>query len=104
MISIEFLRQFRFGGYAIFDFGVSFLGIYLLSAFLSKIFLKIKVFVPKQNWLFLTLPVSIIFHILVGSMTPMTKYFIDINGHYFLKILILVLTFLGVRGIRLVRK
>lgn len=50
MILIEFLRQFRFGGYAIFDFVIAFLGIYLLSPLLSKIFLKFRIDIPKQNW------------------------------------------------------
>jgi len=61
---IEFLRQFRFGGYAFFDLIVAFLGVYLLSPLLSKIFLKIKIYIPKSNWIFLTLPIGILIHIL----------------------------------------
>jgi len=76
MITIEYLRQFRFGEYAILDFAVSFLGIYLLSPLLSKTFLKINVEIPKKNWLYLTLPISIIAHLIVGTITPMTKSFI----------------------------
>ncbi len=103
MISIEFLRQFRLGEYAIFDFVVAFLGIYLLSPLLSKIFLKFRIDIPKRNWLFLTLPISIFAHLLVGNITPMTKDFIDINNHYILKILILGLLTLGIKGIRIVK-
>ena len=104
MISIEFLRQFRLGEYAIFDFAVAFLGIYLLSPLLSKIFLKIRISIPKQNWLFLTLPISIVAHLLVGKMTPMTQNFIDIHGHYILKVIILLLLILGLTSIRIVKK
>lgn len=60
-------------------------------------------YIPKKNWLFLTLPVGIIFHLLVGKITPLTKNVLDIHGHYFLKILILVLLVLGVRGIKITK-
>lgn len=104
MITIELLRQFRFGGYAIFDFVAAFLGIYLLSPFLSIIFLKLNVNIPKRNWLFLTIPISILAHLLIGKITPMTKDFVDIHSHYILKILILGLSILGIRDIKIVRK
>lgn len=104
MIPIEFLRQFRFGQYAIFDFVAAFLGIYLLSPLLSKIFLKLKIDIPKRNWLFLTLPISILAHLLVGNITPMTRDLIDIHDHYILKILILILLILGIKGIKIVKK
>ena len=104
MILIEFLRQFRFDEYAIFDFAVAFLGIYLLSPLLSRIFLKFRIDIPKQNWLFLTLPISIFVHLLIGNITPMTRDFIDINSHYFLKILILILLIFGIKGIKIIKK
>ncbi len=104
MIPIEFLRQFRFSGYAIFDFIVAFLGIYLLSPLLSKTFLKIRIDIPKQNWLFLTLPISIFTHLLVGKITPMTRDFIDIHDNYILKVLILSLLIVGIKGIKIVKK
>jgi hypothetical protein len=104
MISIEFLRQFRIGGYAVFDFVVAFGGIYLLSSLLSKVFLKIGVNIPKINWIFLTLPIGITTHLLIGRMTPMTKNFIDLHGHYILKIVILILLVIGLRDIKIVKK
>jgi len=104
MTTIEFLRQFRIGGYAIFDFAVSFLGIYLLSPLLSKGFLKLRVKVPKWNWLFLTLPISILIHVLVWNITPMTKNFLDLNGHYILKTVILVSLFFGIKGMKIIKK
>ena len=104
MNPIEFLRQFRLGEYAVFDFAVSFLGMYLLSPLLSKVFRKLRIDIPKLNWLFLTLPISIFAHLLVGNITPMTRDFVDIQGHYSLKILILGLLVLGIRGIKIVKK
>ncbi len=104
MISIDYLRQFRIAGYAVFDFAVSFLGIYLLSPLLSKLFRKIRIDIPKRNWLILTLPISIMVHLLFGRITPMTKNFLDLNGHYILKILIVGLTVLGMRSVSIIKK
>lgn len=100
MNTIDFLRQFRISEYALFDLGVSFLGVYLLSPLLSKLFLKFRIKIPKRSWLFFTLPLGILVHLLVGKITPMTKNFIDPHGHFFLKILILVLLILGIQGIK----
>ncbi len=104
MATIEFLRQFRIGGYAIFDFVASFVVIYLLAPLLSKLFLKIKLQIPKKSWVFLTLPIGILTHLLVGSITPMTKNFIDLNGHYILKLVMLALIIFGIKDIRVVKK
>ena len=102
MNTIDFLRQFRVGEYAIFDLVVSFLGVYLLSPLLTKLFAKFGIDIPKINWLFLTLPISVLIHVLFGRMTPMTRYFLDLHGHYLLKILILALLILGLRGIKII--
>ena len=79
MNNLEFLRHYRIFSYAIFDLSLSFLGMFLLSGLLSKLFRRVKISIPKINWIYLTLPIGIIIHILVGTMTPMTKNFIDLN-------------------------
>ena len=104
MTTIEFLRQFRIGEYAIFDFIVSFLGIYLLSPILSKIFLKIKIIIPKRNWIFLTLPIGFLFHLVFGSITPMTRDILNIHDHYILKIVMLILLFFGIKELKIIKK
>jgi hypothetical protein len=103
MITIEFLRQFRIYEYALFDIAVSFLGIFLLAPLLSKIFLKFGLEVPKISWIFLTLPLGILVHLLVGSFTPMTRNFIDPQGHYILKLLILSSLIFGIKNIIVTR-
>jgi hypothetical protein len=104
MITLEYLRHFKIFEFAIFDLVASLIGIYLLSPLLSKIFRKINIDIPKINWVFLTLPIGILIHLIVGTITPMTKYFIDINSHYFLKIFIIGLIILGLRGIKITKK
>jgi len=93
MITIEFLRSYKLLDYAIFDFVVSFLGVYLLSPILTKLFLLFKIKVSRKSWLLLTIPVSILVHYLVGNITPMTKDFLNLNGSYLLKIIIISLTY-----------
>ncbi len=104
MFSIEYLRQFRIAEYAIFDFAAAFLGILLLSPLLSYLCRYIRLDVPKRTWIFWTLPIGVLSHLLVGSITPMTRDLLDIHDHYILKILLLTLIFLGIKGIRIIRK
>ncbi len=104
MILIDYLRQFRFLGYAIFDFAVVFIWMYFLAPLLSKAFLKIKIDIPQKNWLFLALPIGIITHLLVGKITPMTKNFINLQDYYILKLIIICLLILWLRGIKIIPK
>lgn len=104
MVPIEYLRQFRFSGYAIFDFVAVFIAIYFLSPLLSKLFRKLRLNIPKQNWLFLALPIGISTHLLIGNITPMTRDFMDIHSHYILKILIIGLLIFGLKGIKIIKK
>lgn len=100
MNTIDFLRQFRLGGFAVFDFAIAFLGIFLMAPFLSKIFRKLGFEIPRRSWIFLTLPIGIIVHVLIGKITPMTREFLDPSGHYLLKVIIAVLFILGLAGIK----
>lgn len=100
MITIDFLRQFRIAGFAIFDLSTAFLGILILSPILSWLFRKLGVEIPKRSWIFWTLPIGIITHLIIGRKTPMTMQFIDPSGHYVLKIFILVLLILGMMGVK----
>ena len=102
-MTIETLRQYKFFGYAVFDLAVSLVGIYFLAPLLSKLFLIIKIEIPKQNWLYFTLPLSILVHMAVGNFTPMTKNFLDLQGNYVLKIIVIGLLIMGLRGIKVLK-
>lgn len=104
MLSVEYLRSFKIGQYAIFDILVSFLSVYLLAPLLSKLFKYAHLDIPKSTWLYFTLPLSVIFHILVSNFTPLTKYILDINGHYTEKISLIILVVIGIRHIKIIKK
>lgn len=101
---IDFLRQFRIGGFTVFDAAASFLGIYILSPLLSKLFRFIGLDIPRKSWLCLVLPIAVVAHFLSGNLTPMTREFLDLNGYYLLKAVILVLSVLGIGGIKRIKK
>lgn len=104
MITLDFLRSFRLGEYSIFDLSVSFLGIWLLSPLLSKLFKLFKLDIPKLSWMFFTLPIGLLTHILINQDTLMTKYFLDPSSHYLLKLFIIGSFILGIRGIKVITK
>lgn len=104
MPSIEYFRSFRVFGYAIFDFALSFLGVYLLSPLLTWLFLKIGLKITRKNWLLLTVPVSIVIHFMVGNITPLTEQFMNPHGDYVVKIVIVILTYMGLKDIKRSRK
>lgn len=101
---ITFLRQYRIGEFAVFDVSIAFLGMLILSPILSKIFRKFGIEIPKKNWLFLTIPIGIIVHILIGQKTPLTSEFIDPGGHYIVKIVVIGLFILGMTKIKRIIK
>ncbi len=104
MTIIETLRTPRISGYAIFDFAVSFLAVYLVAPTLTKLARKIKLEVPKHSWLYLTVPLSVVIHLLVGTMTPLTLATLDLHDHLFVKLVIVLLVVLGVKDIRVIGK
>jgi len=103
MFIIDYLRQFKIAGYAIFDLTLAFAGIYFAAPLLTKLFRKLRLEVSRKSWLFLTLPISILVHLIIGKITPMTAGFFDIHGNYILKLVVLILLVLGIKDIRIIR-
>jgi hypothetical protein len=99
MSIIEYLRQFRVGPFAIFDFAISYLGVYLLSPYIIRFFAYFNISITQASIIWLVLPISILIHIILGNYTPLTKMFIDIYGYYFLKIIVLYMVYAGLKGV-----
>ena len=104
METLEILRSFKIFGYAIFDLIISFGWIYLLAPRLSKLFLKMWVEISRKSWLFLTLPIGILFHLIFQNITPMTRDLFDINDFYLIKILMIILLILWLKDIKIRKK
>ncbi|MFA6096053.1 MAG: hypothetical protein WC788_00315 [Candidatus Paceibacterota bacterium] len=101
---LTFLRQFRIGGFTVFDTAASFLAVYLLAPLLSRLFRLAGLDISRKSWLYLVLPIGILAHSFSGNKTPMTEEFLDPKGYYFLKAVILILVILGFREIKMNRK
>ncbi|MEI6510432.1 MAG: hypothetical protein WCO25_00130 [Candidatus Uhrbacteria bacterium] len=97
---ITYLRSFRFGEYAIFDFTVSFVAVYLLAPYLSRLGRKFNLDISRRSWLYLTLPISVVVHLVFVTFTPMTRNVLDLHGHYLLKVIMVGLIVLGVKDIK----
>ncbi|MBI4037683.1 hypothetical protein HY382_01395 [Candidatus Curtissbacteria bacterium] len=73
---------------------------FLLAPKLTKIFAKIHLYISRTDWLFLTLPIGLLFHLALRLHTPLTKMVLDPYGNYPIKALILFMLLLGLRNCR----
>ena len=89
MITVEYLRSFRIYHLAIFDLVVSYAGVFLLSPLLIRLFEKIHIHTSRAQWLWLTLPLSILIHLMVGQETALTKMMLDGDNYYLMKALVM---------------
>jgi hypothetical protein len=96
---INYLRQFRIGPFTIFDFAISYIGIYFLSPYIIKLCAYFNIRITKINIMWLVLPASILTHIILKTYTPLTKMFLNISDYYFLKILIIYMIYAGLKGV-----
>ncbi len=96
---ISYLRQFRIGGLAIFDLAISYIGIYFFAPFLSKIFKKLGLIIGPKEWLWLTLPIGVIVHLLFKQKTALNDMLLN-DGNYLVKIILILMLYMGLKGIR----
>ena len=105
MLSIEYLRQFRIGPFTIFDTVSAYLGIFLLAPILLWLFSKVNLKIPVVFWVWLTMPISVLFHALFSQSTPVVKILSDPNQPQFYIVLLALLTmaYMGLRKISIIR-
>ncbi|MDP3883076.1 MAG: hypothetical protein Q8Q48_03395 [Candidatus Staskawiczbacteria bacterium] len=101
---LDFLRQFKIGPFAIFDTALAYVGIFFVAPLLTKLFSKLQLRISRNAWLWLTLPIAVIFHIAFRQNTPFTKMFLDPHGFYGAKIILLFMLYMGLRNIRIIKK
>ena len=101
MISIEYLRQFRMGPFTVFDTGTAYLGVLILAPLLTWITTKIRLKIPIISWLWFTLPLSVIFHMIFHQSTPLIKILVNPRHfQFYIAIFILfAMTYMGFRKI-----
>lgn len=101
---IGVLRQLRIGPFTIFDTLLAYVGIYFIAPLLSKLFAKINISISRSSWLWLTLPISVIFHLIFNQNTPFIKMVLNPSGDYLAKIVLLFMLYMGLKGVRILRQ
>ena len=99
---ITLLRQFRIGQFALFDIALGYVGIFLLSPVLTKIFSKFHLHIPRTTWLWWMFPISILFHFVFRQNTPLMRALSQPEGSL-IAIILLTMTFLGLRNCRRIK-
>jgi hypothetical protein len=51
------------------------------------------------NLMWLTIPLSILFHVLFNTYTPLTKMVLDPYGYYLIKAAVIFMIYMGFKGI-----
>ena len=97
---IDFLRQFRIGPFAIFDFSISYLGLWLLSPLIIRGLKRARIGITLASIMWLVVPLSVLVHLLIGRYTPLTLMFLDSSGGVLAKLVMVVMLGMGLRGIR----
>jgi hypothetical protein len=103
-LTLEYLRQFRFLEFAIFDFTVSLIAVLILSPLLNRLAKKAKINITTKHWLWLFLPISVIAHLLFGQQTALVKQVFDLTGNYSAKLLMIFMLFMGLKDVRKINK
>lgn len=94
------LRQYRIGPFPIFDTALAYVGILIISPLLTWLFSKIHVRIPWYSWLWFTVPLSVVFHILFHVNSPLMKMLFDLKTAIPVVIVLIVMMFMGGRSIK----
>ena len=100
---LGFLRQFKIGPFSIFDFALAYIGVFFIAPLLTRLFFRLHLKISRSSWLWLTLPISVLFHAAFQQNTPLMKMLLNPHGFYAEKLVILFMLFMGLRKIRLVK-
>ena len=81
MSTIDYLRSFRVGPFAVFDFAASFVAAYVIGEYMF----------PNQTMALLwgVIPLSILAHVLAGKMTPLARMVMEPNAYWVPKLIVL---------------
>ncbi len=99
MSLVELLRQYKIGPFSIFDFVLALGGVYLLAPLMIRAFRRARISITRAELLWLVVPLSVVSHLLVGSMTPLTRMVVNPTGDVVAKIILLGMLYMGLRGV-----
>jgi hypothetical protein len=86
---LQILRQFKIGPFAVFDTVTAYLGVFLIAPLLTKLFSKMNIIISRAGWIWLTLPISVLFHLVFRQNTPFMKMLLD-QRYLFIPVIMLI--------------
>lgn len=101
---IDTLRQLKVGPFAVFDIALAYGGIFLVAPLLSKLFAKFHLDISRSAWLWLTVPIAVLFHAVFKQHTPLMKMLFNPYDFYLVKFIVLLMLGMGLRNVRFVKK
>ena len=99
---LAFLRQFRIGTFPIFDVVISYIGIFLIAPILTKIFLLLHLNIPRSAWLWWTIPIGVLFHVIFSQDTPLMRMLAHPTQVWPAALVLIVMIAMGVRQVSVV--
>lgn len=101
MFSLEYLRSFRIGPFTIFDTVGSYVGVLILSPILIWLASRLRLHIPLSSWLWFTLPLAVLFHVIFQQSTPLMKILTNpVRYEFYIAVIILVaMTYMGFRKV-----
>ena len=91
---LEPYRVVRIGPFSALDLVGGYVLIFLIAPYLSKLFAYFGMKFTRLDWLFLTLPIALLAHLVTGFSTPFTEMFLS-PDLLLPKLLILLMLILG---------
>ena len=88
MNTIDKLRSYRIGPFAIFDFAASYAGVWMLAPYLKK-------YATREQLLWLTVPIGIVTHVVIGQRTPLNKMVLGPDYNLFVQIVVAYMLYRG---------
>jgi len=87
--TIDKLRSYRIGPFAIFDFAASYAGIWMLAPYLKN-------YATREQLLWLTVPIGIATHVVIGRTTPLNKMVLGSDYNIFAQAIIAYMLYRGI--------
>jgi len=88
MTTIEKLRSHRIGPFAIFDFTASYVGVWMLAPYLKN-------YATREQLMWLTVPIGIATHVVIGKPTPLNKMVLGPDYNLFAQAVVAYMLYRG---------
>lgn len=100
MITIETLRSVRIGPFTVFDTATAYIGVFLLAPLLTKLFSRYHSYISRTQWVWLTLPIAVVFHLALSLNTPFVALLFHFPSAFIAIPLLIFMLYMGLKDIK----